>query len=118
MGMPAGMPPQGPPPQGPPAQQQPPKRQPQTASDPGNTGDSAALLAAVLSGIQTIGKGVDAGNADIRSVVTLQKVILKTLFAMAGSQGLEPKDLAAMARMYDDNAVQQFLAALGDASGK
>lgn len=96
-----------------------PPRQPQTTSDPTGDGNQlSAVLQSLTADLKTIGEGVDAGNADVRAVVNIQRAILKTLLGMAEAQGLEPKDLSTMARMHTDESVRQYVASLDGGSGK
>lgn len=91
-------------------------RQPQTASDPNNAGmhePLSKLLQQLSAGMQLIGQGIDAGNTDLRSVVVLQKCILRTLLALGDAQGIEPKDLAVMSRLYSEADLQAYVKVLG-----
>ncbi len=114
------MPPQATAPQVPP---QAAPRQPQTTADPGNSGGGqipqlVTILGELQKGMATIGAGVDAGNADLRSAVALQALTLRTLIALAGVWQVDPSKLAQLVQSVPEETLQGFVNSAGGPAGK
>lgn len=111
-------PPQQPPPQMPP---QAPMRQPQTASDPSNAGAGQGVADTMKQLVNVLGQ-LNQNTGEIattsRASVTIQRVILKVLLTLAEQQGISSEDLAKLVRLQDDQEVEKFVGALGNAQGK
>ena len=71
------------------------------------------VLKTMQGGLDTVGRGVDAGNVDIRTAVALQTLTMRTLIALAGVWQIQPEQLAQLVNGVSDEQLKAFTGTTG-----